>query len=69
MPLRSGVDIATFATTIQKRINSDQELSALKKLRDIQTDGVDKLNIQSLIDKRINEITDKLLKERAGDGH
>jgi len=50
------VDFVSPDDKLQKKISSDQELNALKKMRDLQTDQESKLEIQDFIDKRIAEI-------------
>jgi hypothetical protein len=42
---------------LRKKIKEDRELEALKKLKEIQTDKQSKMEIQSLIDKRIDLLT------------
>jgi len=50
------VDFVSTDERLQKKINSDQELNALKRMRDLQSDREDRLEIQGFIDKRIAEL-------------
>ncbi len=46
---------------LQRIIHQDPELKALRKLRDVQTDPVEKLEIQNFIDERLAELTESVL--------
>lgn len=56
---RRGVDVPAYCERIQKKINSDQKLNALRQLREIQSDDETKHEIQSMIDKRVAEIVNE----------
>jgi hypothetical protein len=53
---RHVADLSTLSESVQKRINGDRELNALKRLKDIQIDESTKLEIQQAIDQRIAEL-------------
>lgn len=59
---KQQVDFVSTDGKLQKRISSDQQIEALQKMRDIQINKEDRLEIQALIAKRIVELTREIRK-------
>ena len=59
---KRNVDFVSTDDKLQRVISSDQQINALKRMRDIQTDKESRLEIQGLITKRIAELVRELQK-------
>ena len=56
---KRDVDFISTDEKLQKKISSDQELNALKRMRDLQENREDRQEIQEFIKKRIAELVDE----------